>query len=287
MTEIESRIAELVAQFRQVGATQMRDLPIYNPCLDVEAVGFQSLGECWVGVLITPWFMSAILLPSNKTTLGSGTLGRTSLEVLPSATLAFMSGEIETVGGYKSLSLHSPMSAFTSQEDARREARVRLTALLTPSPGVPKDAPPTPNCTPQPAPDRRRRAFLGAIRTACRTNVSVAVPPDRPPCPSPNQRSAPAASRLSGKRTLISASRIESHVGLGRSTRRHTIPVAGRLMVSKPPKACRRHDAETGRGLPAPASSERQLTNRSGRWRRISRASRSGWLLRSRSGRSL
>jgi [NiFe] hydrogenase assembly HybE family chaperone len=171
MTEIESRIAELVAQFRQIGATQMQDLPIYNACLDVEAVGFQALGECWVGVLITPWFMSAILLPSNKTTLSSGTLGRTSLEVLPSATLAFMSGEIETVGGYKSRSLHSPMCAFTSQENARHEARVRLAALLTPSPGTPQDAPPTPDCTPQPAPDLPRRAFLGAIRNACRTNV--------------------------------------------------------------------------------------------------------------------
>lgn len=171
MTEIESRIAELVAQFRQIGATQMRDLPIYNACLDVEAVGFQALGKDWVGVLITPWFMSAILLPSNKIALDNGTLGKTSLEVLPSATRAFMSGGIETVGCYKSLSIHSPMGIFTSQEDARHEARVRLTALLTPSAEIPKDAPPTPIGSPQPAPDLQRRAFLGAIRNDRRTNA--------------------------------------------------------------------------------------------------------------------
>jgi [NiFe] hydrogenase assembly HybE family chaperone len=169
MTEIESRIAELVARFRQIGATQMRDLPIYNACLDVEAVGFQALGKHWVGVLITPWFMSAILLPSNKTALDNGTLGQTSVEVLPSATHTFMSGGIETVGGYKSLSIHSPMGAFTSQEDARHEARVRLTALLTPSAEIPKDAPTTPRASPQPAPDLQRRAFLGVIGNACQT----------------------------------------------------------------------------------------------------------------------
>jgi [NiFe] hydrogenase assembly HybE family chaperone len=171
MTEIESRIAELVAQFRQIGATQMRDLPIYNACLDVEAVGFQALGERWVGVLITPWFMSAILLPSIKTALDNGKLGQTSQEVLPSATRAFMSGGIETVGSYKSHPLYSPMGAFTSQEDARHEAQVRLIALLAPPAEMPKDAPTTQGASPQPAPDLGRRAFLRVNRNAFRTKA--------------------------------------------------------------------------------------------------------------------
>ena len=141
MTEIQSRISELVDQFRHIGVTQMRDLPIYNASLDVEAVGFQAVGERWIGVLITPWFMSAILLPPSKTTLDIKLVGKKSQEVLPAATYAFVNGGVETVGGYKSLPLHSPMGAFTSQEGARQEAQARLTTLLTPPVPEPAAAP--------------------------------------------------------------------------------------------------------------------------------------------------
>lgn len=132
MSEIQSRIAELVDEFRRIGVTQMRDLPIYNASLDVEAVGFQALGERWVGVLITPWFMSAILLPPAKTALDLKLIGRKSEEILPAAAYAFIDSGVEGVGSYKSLPLHSPMGAFSSQEGARQEAHARLTALLTP-----------------------------------------------------------------------------------------------------------------------------------------------------------
>lgn len=165
MTEIESRIQELVDQFRRIGAMQMRDLPIYNACLEVEAVGFQALGDRWIGVLITPWFMNAILLPPARTTLDARGIGQKSQEALPAATCAFIGSGDETVGGYKSLSLHSPMDAFTSQDSARHEAQARLSALLTPPAAMPEPALATQS--PQPASAKlSRRAFLRGRRNA-------------------------------------------------------------------------------------------------------------------------
>lgn len=160
MSEIESRVAELVDQFRRIGTAQMRDLPIYNARLDVEAVGFQAIGERWIGVLITPWFMSAILLPQVKTALDAQLMGQKSQEVLPAAAYAFVNGGVETVGSYKSLPLHSPMGAFESQECARREAHARLRALLTPAAELPKPAPASREVPPQSPGDPSRRAFL-------------------------------------------------------------------------------------------------------------------------------
>jgi [NiFe] hydrogenase assembly HybE family chaperone len=159
VSDIQSRIAELVDEFRRIGVTQMCDLPIYNASLDVEAVGFQSLGERWIGVLITPWFMSVILLPPVKTELDIKLIGRKSDELLPAAAYAFVDSGVERVGSYKSLPLYSPMGAFRSQESARREAQARLTALLTP----PAEAPKTPAAqegTRQAPINFSRRAFL-------------------------------------------------------------------------------------------------------------------------------
>lgn len=132
MTEIGFRIAELVDQFRRIGETQMRDLPIYNASLDVEAVGFQPIGGRWIGILITPWFMSALILPPAKTEMDINGFGSKTQEVLPSGTFAFVSGALEAVGAYQSLPLYSPMGAFESQDGVRRAAKSHLIALLTP-----------------------------------------------------------------------------------------------------------------------------------------------------------
>lgn len=143
MTEIESRIAELVDQFRRIGETQMRDLPIYNTSLSVEAVGFQPIGEHWIGVLVTPWFMSAILLPPAKTAMDYTLIGKKTRQVLPAATFDFVSGGVETVGGYESLPLSSPMGAFPTQDSAHREAQARLLALMTPPEETPQSTAPS------------------------------------------------------------------------------------------------------------------------------------------------
>ena len=59
------RVGDLVDQFRLVYRERMRDLPIVNSRLDVEAVGFDRWEGQDLGVLITPWFMNLVLLPED------------------------------------------------------------------------------------------------------------------------------------------------------------------------------------------------------------------------------
>ncbi len=53
--------ARLVAAF-EAAAVRMRGLPIVNPALAVEAVGFAPWEGHWLGVMVTPWFINLTLL---------------------------------------------------------------------------------------------------------------------------------------------------------------------------------------------------------------------------------
>jgi [NiFe] hydrogenase assembly HybE family chaperone len=57
--------ATLADHFRMIAAERMQGLPIVNPRIDVEAVGFRALDEHVFGVLIAPWFMNMIVLPGS------------------------------------------------------------------------------------------------------------------------------------------------------------------------------------------------------------------------------
>ena len=59
----------LTERFRWIGENRMSDLPIYHHGLDVEAVGFSAMEDGWFGVLITPWFMNAMLFPLEPESL--------------------------------------------------------------------------------------------------------------------------------------------------------------------------------------------------------------------------
>ena len=131
-TTLAPRIAELVARFREIGEMQMRDLPLYNPALEVEAVGFEEHSDGWIGVLITPWFMNVLRLPRDKQGIFFDDMGKSVRCALPSGEHGFLTGGDEVVGGYTFISLHSPMERFKVQGQARAEARLRLAKLMEP-----------------------------------------------------------------------------------------------------------------------------------------------------------
>lgn len=133
------RVADLVERFRVIGETSMRDLPFYNPELAVEAVGFRSFQDRWIGVLVTPWFMNLVRLPEQPEPMDMTRIGGKVEVLLPSGERQLMQGGDELIGAYESLSLHSPMFAFKAQEAARREAKQRLAELMQPSEEVGHD----------------------------------------------------------------------------------------------------------------------------------------------------
>ncbi len=129
-----ARIDTLVARFVEIGETAMRDLPLYNEALVVEALGFRRYGDDLIGVVITPWFMNVIALPVAAEPMEMNRMGKKAEIVLPSGPQRFKWGGDEAVGAFKSLSLFSPMFGFDSQDAARAAAEARLKALMTPPP---------------------------------------------------------------------------------------------------------------------------------------------------------
>lgn len=60
---VEQISCALETVFNGVLETRMRGVPVINPALSVQAVGFNPFNGDWLGVLITPWFMNLLLLP--------------------------------------------------------------------------------------------------------------------------------------------------------------------------------------------------------------------------------
>jgi [NiFe] hydrogenase assembly HybE family chaperone len=58
-------VAQLVARFQQIERERMAGLPLCNPALAVEAVGFRGFEDCQLGVLVTPWCMNLVLLSDD------------------------------------------------------------------------------------------------------------------------------------------------------------------------------------------------------------------------------
>ncbi len=156
------RPVELVRRFREIGETTMRDLPLFNAALEVEAIGFRPVEKGWIGILITPWFMNLIRLPEQRVPMDMARIGHKAMVMLPSGEREMMVGGDEVIGTYEALSLHSPMFAFGSQQQARSEAKRCLESLLQPAEDpVPAET----RFLPVDPPKLSRRVFLGGGRS--------------------------------------------------------------------------------------------------------------------------
>ncbi len=117
--------------YRRVGERSMRDLPIYNDALAVEAVGFGMRDATIAGILITPWFMNVILLPLDES-LASQSPGSSFSHVFPVGAIDFNVADLDGVGRIATCSLFSPMFEFSSMEVARATAEAAIAEILTP-----------------------------------------------------------------------------------------------------------------------------------------------------------
>lgn len=155
---MEHRVSTLVDFYRRVQTERMQGIPILNPALAVEAVGFEwtdasdahaPVGE---GVLITPWFMSLVRLPAALQDHG-GRVARKAVHAFGSERFEFIGAHDPAVGYHETCALFSPMGGFTSQAQAVETALASL-ALLRPEPLPAVEAAPVPS----------RRAFFMARR---------------------------------------------------------------------------------------------------------------------------
>lgn len=122
----------LVALYRAIGDRAIRDLPIYNEALDVEAVGFRVHHGRVLGILITPWFMNIVSAQHEQHESAATRIGETVRHVLPSGAFDFIVGQLDGFGRIETCSLFSPMFDFGNQDTARAAASAALAALLDP-----------------------------------------------------------------------------------------------------------------------------------------------------------
>lgn len=125
--------ADLVEQaFFRIAREHMVDVPILNPALSVQAIDFQRWQGHWLGMVVTPWCMSVLLLPGSTNHWVSTGQNKRRFVSFPAGDFAFLGGLEAELGEYQSCSLFSPMGKFTSQVAATMTARASMIALLTP-----------------------------------------------------------------------------------------------------------------------------------------------------------
>ncbi|HXY59305.1 MAG TPA: [NiFe]-hydrogenase assembly chaperone HybE [Methylocystis sp.] len=148
--------ARLAALYRGIEATAMRDAPICNAALQVEAIGFRDFCGLAVGIVVTPWFLN--LVAAQLRDGESPALPARALRLrFPAGEVDFILAEMAGFGRLASCSLISPMEDFPDQESARAAAQAALAALFDPHLHAEK-----PESGPRRALDRR--AFLGRGR---------------------------------------------------------------------------------------------------------------------------
>jgi [NiFe] hydrogenase assembly HybE family chaperone len=135
---LENPAALIESAFRRIERERMADMPMLNPALSVEAVDFARHEGHWLGVLVTPWSMSLMLLPAEADWVGAAE-GERMIRHYPSGEIAFLGGAEPEIGAYLACSLFTSMAQFADQEAARLTARACRLALLQaqPAPDLP------------------------------------------------------------------------------------------------------------------------------------------------------
>lgn len=137
---LQQRVDALTRHFARVQAERMAGLPLLNPALCVEAVGFEWAAQTEdeagrppvaEGVLVTPWFMSLVRLPLAVLPHGNR-VGCRAVRRFGNERFDFIGGHDEAIGWHETCALFSPMNGFSSQALARETALASL-ALLRPA----------------------------------------------------------------------------------------------------------------------------------------------------------
>ncbi len=120
----------LVQAFESIQQEEMQDIPLLNPLLRVEALGFREYQGRIIGIIITPWFMNLIMLPGENDNWDDLQLGDKQKHEFPANTYTFLVNEIDGVGRCLSNSLYSPMNEFYDQDHAVAAAKSFLDLLM-------------------------------------------------------------------------------------------------------------------------------------------------------------
>lgn len=138
---MEARVAALLDAYRAAGQA-LDGLPVFNSALAVEAVGFRHHLPGWIGCVISPWFLNAVILPHERSHW-SDRLDGDRLEIaLPSGAYQATAARLDGVGVVASIPVVSAMNVFANQDEARDGAILALDQLMRPPASVDGEAKP-------------------------------------------------------------------------------------------------------------------------------------------------
>lgn len=136
-----NRVAVLEQVFEHIAATCMQGVPVQNPALRVQAVGFAPQadadgGEWLLGVLVTPWFMNLVYLPLAAAGVGQAVLGvgQKASRRIGNESFEFIGAHEDGLGAFACCSLFSPMFEFADHAAAVATACEVLNLLRTSAP---------------------------------------------------------------------------------------------------------------------------------------------------------
>lgn len=130
MNQPEIIATRLEESFRIIHQERMQGIPILNPILEVEAIGFQVWDQHSIGILITPWFMNLLVIPGEENEWKELELGTRVSVDFPAGPRQFQVNEVEEFGPCLSCALHSPMSCFNDQASAVARAKDIMLNLM-------------------------------------------------------------------------------------------------------------------------------------------------------------
>lgn len=155
----------LQAIYAQVYERAMRDVPICNPALAVESVGFRPWGALSLGIVVAPWFMNLVLAGRGAAPLPQAVPGATRAVALPAGQIDFIVGELDDFGPIWTCSLFSPMDEFADQAAAVAAATAALDEIVAPPQRAPQ-SPDAPAALASAGLDRRALLRGGMSRSA-------------------------------------------------------------------------------------------------------------------------
>lgn len=120
----------LEAVFNDIAETRMAGLPICNAALRVQAVGFREWQGHRVGVLVTPWTISLVLMPGDRAPPRASAPDEKMSWEFPSGKYEFMGLNEPALGACQTCSLISPVIDIDRQEDAVKIAEQVMEALF-------------------------------------------------------------------------------------------------------------------------------------------------------------
>ncbi|MDQ2104992.1 [NiFe]-hydrogenase assembly chaperone HybE [Azospirillum isscasi] len=166
---MDARVAALTASYRLIAERDMIGVPICNAALSVEPVGFRPYGPGWIGCVIAPWFLNAVLIPGDPALWSALRDGDKTEVALPSGAYRFTAARLGVLGTLAVIPLASAMNVFADQEDARAAALLALDQLMrepepAPHPGKPPATPAENDAEPAKPALSRRSLFGGGRR---------------------------------------------------------------------------------------------------------------------------